>query len=145
MSVNSRRIPMKKLALTNKDLTNFLDTVENKTRKADALRLFEIFQKVASQPTKFWPPSIIGFGEYHYKHESGGEGYIINVGFSPHKACLVLYVIGSVGDNHPLMDKIGKYKAGKVFLYINKLADVDENLLEKIIKLSYRLTIEKYG
>jgi len=128
-----------------KDVDAFLNTIENATRKADAKTLFDIFQNVTGQPAKFWPPSIIGFGEYHYKYESGREGDSPNVAFSPRKANLVMYVMGSVGDDHPLMTKLGKHRTGKACLYVNKLADIDLSVLEEIIRLSYHATLEKYG
>ena len=136
---------MKKLGSTDKDLTNFLDTVENKARRADADTLLEIFERVTGEKPKFWPPSIIGFGEYHYKYESGREGDSVIVGFSPRKARLVMYVMGSVGEDHPLMAKLGKHKTGKACLYVNKLTDIDLSVLEKIIRLSYDKTKKKYG
>jgi len=136
---------MKKSEATEKDLRAFLDGIENKTRRADADTLLEIFEKVTGEKPKFWPPSIIGFGEYHYKYESGREGDTVNVGFSPRKAKLVIYVMGSVGSDHPLMAKLGKHKTGSACLYVNKLADVDLSVLEDIIRLSYNKTKEKYG
>ena len=136
---------MKKSDATIQDIKTFLETVENKTRRADADTLLEIFERVTGQPPKFWPPSIIGFGEYHYKYESGREGDSVNVGFSPRKAKLVMYVMGKVGADHPLMAQLGKYKTGSACLYVNKLADIDLAVLEKIIKISYDGTVKKYG
>lgn len=126
-------------------LATFLSEVENKTRRADADVLMETFQRITGQQPRFWPPSIIGFGTYHYKYESGHEGNSSCVAFSPRKANLVLYVLGSVGADHPLMAKLGKHKSGKSCLYINKLADIDMSVLEEIILLSYQATVEKYG
>ena len=128
-----------------KNVSEFLSGIDNKTRRDDAQALLNIFQKVTGQAPKFWPPSIIGFGEYHYKYASGREGDSLNVGFSPRKANLVIYVMGSVGADHPLMRKLGKHKTGKACLYINKLADIDMAVLEDIIALSYQATIEKYS
>lgn len=128
-----------------KDVTEFIAAVDHDTRREDALRLLDIFHEVTGETAKFWAPSIIGFGDYHYKYESGREGDSPNVAFSPRKARLVLYIMGYVGDDHPLMAKLGKYKTGKVCLYVNKLADIDMDILKQIIRLSYDATIEKYG
>lgn len=128
-----------------KDVRDFISQVENKTRRSDAGTLLDLFQKVTGQAPKFWPPSIIGFGEYHYKYESGREGDAPSVGFSPRKASLVMYVMGSVGADHPLTRKLGKHKTGKACLYVNKLADIDITVLEEIIRLSYQTTVKKYG
>jgi len=136
---------MKKTTSQAKELTAFVNAIENKSRREDAQHLIELFQKITGQPPKLWPPSIIGFGEYHYKYESGREGDSINVGFSPRKSSLVLYVLGSVGADHPLMSKLGKHKTGKACLYINKLTDIDISVLEDIIKLSYEKTVAKYS
>ncbi|MEL6506361.1 MAG: DUF1801 domain-containing protein [Pseudomonadota bacterium] len=92
-----------------------------------------------------WGPSIIGFGQYHYIYDSGREGDMLNVGFSPRKSSLVLYVLGSLGSDEPLLKTLGKYKTGRACLYINRLADVDMGVLEKIIAKSFRLTNEKYN
>ena len=126
------------------DVSCFIDGLENKTRRGDAKTLLEIFQKVTGEDPRLWPSSIIGFGEYHYKYASGHEGDSLNVGFSPRKSNLVMYVMGSVGSDHPLMQKLGKHKTGKACLYVNKLADIDISILEKIILISYKATIEKY-
>lgn len=126
------------------DVSYFIDGLQNKTRQSDAKALLEIFQKVTGDAPRLWPPSIIGFGEYHYKYASGHEGDSLNVGFSPRKSNLVMYVMGSVGSDHPLMEKLGKHKTGKACLYVNKLADIDISVLEKIILVSYKATIKKY-
>ncbi len=127
-----------------KDVSGFINGLENKTRRDDAKTLLELFQRITGESPKLWPPSIIGFGEYHYKYESGHEGDSLIVGFSPRKSNLVMYVMGSVGSDHPLMEKLGKHKTGKACLYVNKLADIDIAILEKIIRISYNATIKKY-
>ena len=130
---------------TPADVRTFLSTVEHPTRSADALVLMEMFARITGEEARFWPPSIIGFGEHHYKYDSGLEGDSPNVAFSPRKARLVLYVMGSVGADHPLMAKLGKHKTGSACLYINKLADIDLGVLEQIVRLSYDKTVAKYG
>lgn len=130
---------------TKESVSAFINGVENETRKRDAKTVLAMMKKITGEKPKMWGPSIIGFGEYHYKYESGREGDMLNVGFSPRKANLVLYVMGSIAEDDPLRSKLGKYKTGKACLYVNKLDDIDLAVLEKIIAKSYKATIAKYG
>ena len=130
---------------TRASVTAFINAVDNATRKKDAKTLLATFKKVTGEKAKMWGPSIIGFGEYHYKYESGREGDAPNVGFSPRKANIALYVMGSIPEGDPLRIRLGKYKASKGCLYINKLEDVDLAVLEKIIRKSYDATKKKYA
>ncbi len=122
---------------TRASVTQFINAVENDTRRKDAKTLLATMKKITGDKPVMWGPSIIGFGEYHYKYDSGREGDMCLVGFSPRKANMVLYVLGSLDDNDPLLGKLGKYKRGRACLYVNKLDDVDLGVLEKIIKKSY--------
>ncbi len=126
-------------------VTAFIDAVENDTRKQDAKTAVALFKKATGEKPKMWGPSIIGFGEYHYKYESGREGDMCNVGFSPRKANMVMYVMGTLGEDEPLLKKLGKYKMGKACLYVNKFDDIDLAVLEKMIAKSYKATKKKYG
>lgn len=130
---------------TTASVTAFIDAVENEARKRDAKTLLDMMKKITGEKPKMWGPSIIGFGKYHYKYDSGREGDMLNVGFSPRKANLALYVMGSIAQDDPLRDKLGKYKTGKSCLYINKLEDVDLKVLERLVAKSYRATRKKYG
>ncbi len=129
---------------TGQSVTAFINSVENETRRRDAKTVLAMMKKITGEKPKMWGPTIIGFGEYHYKYESGREGDMLNVGFSPRKANLVLYVLGSLGDDESLLQKLGKYKTGRACLYVNKLEDVDVKVLEKMIKKSYDATKRKY-
>lgn len=126
-------------------VTAYINGVENETRRKDAKTLLAMMKKVTGEKPKMWGPSIIGFGEYHYKYESGREGDTLNVGFSPRKANMVLYVMGSIPEDDPLRKKLGKYKTGKSCLYVNKLDDVDLKTLEKIIDKSYKATKKRWA
>ncbi len=88
---------------------------------------------------------MIGFGTYHYKYESGREGDMLAVGFSPRKANMVLYVLGSLGEDEPLLKKLGPYKNGRSCLYVNALDKVDLGVLEKIVAKSYKATKTQWG
>ncbi len=125
---------------TQKSVTSFIQEVENDARRQDAKTLLALMKKITGEKAKMWGPSIIGFGKYHYKYESGREGDMLNVGFSPRKANMVLYVLGSLKDDDPLLSKLGKFKRGRACLYVNKLSDVDTNILEKVIAKSYKTT-----
>lgn len=100
---------------------------------------------VTGNRPKMWGPSMVGFGQYHYKYESGREGDMFLVGFSPRAASLVLYVLGSIKDDDPLFEKLGKFKRGRGCLYVNKLDDVDKGVLTRLIKKSYQNTKRKYS
>ena len=150
----AKKAPAKKKAARRNDneytvpnaasVTAFINAVENDTRKRDAKTALALFKKVTGEKPKMWGPSIIGFGEYHYKYESGREGDMLNVGFSPRKANMVMYVMGSLGDDEPLLKKLGKYKTGRACLYVNKFDDIDLKILEKMIAKSYAATKKKY-
>ncbi|MBL4619938.1 MAG: DUF1801 domain-containing protein [Marinicaulis sp.] len=123
----------------------FINAVENETRKRDAKILLAMMKKITGEKPKMWGPTIIGFGQHHYQYESGREGDGLDVGFSPRKANMVLYVLGSLSNDDLLLGKLGKFKRGKSCLYINKLSDVDEKVLSKIVEKSYKLTKKKWG
>ncbi len=130
---------------TQNSVTAFINAVDHETRKKDAKTALALFKKVPGENPKIWGPSIIGFGEYHYKYESGREGDMLAVGFSPRKANMVMYVMGMIDDDDPLLAKLGKFKTGKACLYVSKFDDIDLKILEKIIDKSYKQTKKKYG
>jgi hypothetical protein len=119
---------------TQVSVKSFIDGIENDTRRADARTLLKLFEKVSGWKAKMWGPSIIGFGAYHYTYESGHSGTACAIGYSPRKANLVIYAADFPG-KEALLAKLGKHKGGiDQCLYINKLADVDLAVLEKIVK-----------
>lgn len=113
----------------------FLNAVENERRREDGKEVLKLMQTVTGSKPVMWGPSIIGFGRHAYRTEGGHEGEIMDVGFSPRKANLVLY-IGSALNDTKLMSKLGKHKRGKGCLYINKLDDVDRDVLRKLVEQS---------
>ena len=141
---NTKKAPLK-TALTKASVSAFLNAVEHEQRRRDAKAVLAMMKRITGQKPKMWGDSIVGFGEYHYRYESGREGDMLNVGFSPRKANLVLYVMGSIADDDPLRSKLGKYKTGRACLYVNKLDDIDLAVLEKIIEKSFKKTIERWG
>jgi hypothetical protein len=111
----------------------FIDALTDPTRRADAKALVKLMQNAAGEKPKLWGPSIIGFGSYHYKYDSGREGDMPLIGFSPRKAATVLYIMSGLSDSEALLARLGKHTTGKGCLYIRKLADVDQGVLEALV------------
>jgi hypothetical protein len=122
---------------TDESVTKFLNSVEDERKRKDCFEIVEIIRQVTGMPPKMWGTSIIGFGSYHYKYESGHEGDMCLIGFSPRKQNIVLYSMGGAERNAELLQKLGKHKTGKGCLYINKLSDVNMDVLKKLIKNSF--------
>ncbi|MGR3808939.1 DUF1801 domain-containing protein [Jiulongibacter sp. NS-SX5] len=123
----------------------FLNAVDHEVKRKDAFHVKEMMESITGLPPKMWGPSIIGFGSYHYKYDSGREGDMLKVGFSPRKTALTLYIMPGFDRYEELMAKLGKYKTGKSCLYIKRLADVDEEILKELIKGSWDYMTNKYG
>lgn len=123
---------------------DFIATVEHPTRRSDAETLLDLMARVTGWEPKMWGPAIIGYGEYHYKYESGREGDFMRTGFSPRKQNMVVYIMPGYTDFDPILDRLGKYKKGKSCLYINKLADVDLGVLEELIQAGLDDMAKKY-
>jgi len=122
---------------TNESTIDFINTfVEDETKKKDAFELIKIMQEVTHFEPKMWGPSIIGFGSYHYKYASGHEGDAPLVGFSPRKAAISLYINIPTENRDELLSKLGKHKASKGCIYVKKIADIDIEVLKKMISLS---------
>ncbi|MGA2085714.1 MAG: DUF1801 domain-containing protein [Terracidiphilus sp.] len=114
-------------------VASFLDAIPDQTKRADAKALVKLMQSVTGEKPKMWGPSIVGFGSYHYKYESGREGDSLIAGFSPRKAATVLYGIAGADGAPALLAQLGKHTTGKGCLYIKKLADVDPKVLETLV------------
>ena len=127
------------------DVNAFIDAVENPRRRADARQLLELMQTVTGEPPKMWGPSIVGFGKYHYRYASGREGDSLVVGFSPRKQNLVIYIMPGFSDYGELLGKLGKFRTGRSCLYVNKLDDVDLQLLEQLVRESVEEMKRRYG
>jgi hypothetical protein len=111
----------------------FVDALTDETRRADAKALVKLMQRASGEKAMMWGPSIVGFGSYHYKYESGREGDMPLVGFSPRKAATVLYGLMGAAASEALLGKLGKHTTGKGCLYIKKLGDVDQEVLEALV------------
>lgn len=127
-----------KTKVNDDSVENFINQVENETKRQDSFKILEIYKRATGKEPKMWGASIIGFGQYHYKSErSRQEGDWPLAGFSPRKQNLTLYVMSDLHDYGDLLKDLGKHKTSKACLYINKLSDVDMTVLEKLIKQSY--------
>ena len=122
----------------------FLDAVPDSQRREDAGKVRAMMERLSGEPAKMWGPSIVGFGRYHYKYDSGHEGDMARIGFSPRAKELVLYLVGGFPPHQALMDRLGKYRTGKSCLYIKRLSDVDESVLEALVAESLDYMREKY-
>ena len=118
---------------TKLSVAAFIDTLTDPVRRSDAKALIKLMQNAAGEKPRMWGPSIIGFGSYHYKYESGREGDMPVIAFSPRKAATVLYGVNGFGEAKALLARLGKHSTGKGCLYIKKLADVDQHILETLI------------
>jgi hypothetical protein len=130
---------------TNASVEEFLESVENPTRKADGLKLLEIMKEVTQEKPVMWGTNIVGFGTLHYKYASGREIDWMKVGFSPRKRSLTVYLTPGLDKIDDLREKLGKHRTGKGCLYINKLTDIDEDVLKQIIKKSVEVSETRYG
>ncbi|MBA3354551.1 MAG: DUF1801 domain-containing protein [Pyrinomonadaceae bacterium] len=128
---------------TKESVSGFLKKVSDKDRREDCLKVLEIMKDVTGEEPKMWGSSIVGFGRYHYKYESGREGESMITGFSPRKGDLTLYIIGGFEPVSDLMARLGKHKIGKSCLYLKKLADVDAGVLRKIVEKSVKGMADK--
>lgn len=122
----------------------FLRSIDNPTRRRDALKMLDIMGETTGQKPQMWGSAIVGFGSYHYKYASGREGDWMMTGFSPRKAALTVYIMAGFPRHDALMKKLGKHKTGKSCLYINKLEDVDEKILRELIKASWTYMLKTY-
>jgi len=118
---------------TKLSVAAYIDAIANETKRADAKTLVKLMQSASGEKAAMWGPSIVGFGSYHYKYDSGREGDMPLIGFSPRKAATVLYLMLGTGNYTAQLAKLGKHSTGKGCLYIKKLADVDEKALADLI------------
>lgn len=127
-----------KTTQTEISVTDFINAVEDDTKRNDSFELITIMQKQTGFEAKMWGPSIIGFGSYHYKYESGHEGDAPLVGFSPRKDAFSFYACLTDENKEELLPNFGKHKVAKACVYFKKLADIDPEILKKMISLSVK-------
>jgi hypothetical protein len=132
-----------KTAATAQSVEDFLAGVDL-ARQGDCRELVELFSEITGEPAKMWGSSIVGFGSYHYRYASGREGDFMEVGFSPRKSALTLYIISGFEDAPELMEKLGKFTTGKSCLYVKKLDDLHRPTLKRLVKHSVKTLRKRY-
>ncbi len=115
----------------------FLDSVEHDTRRQDGYALCDLMARISGQEPVMWGPTIVGFGQYHYKYDSGREGDMCRIGFSPRKSSLSLYVTCDATRHADILSRLGKHKTGAGCIYVNKLADVDMKVMEELVRAGW--------
>jgi Domain of unknown function (DU1801) len=134
-----------KTQATSVEVEAYLATIEPETRRSEGLIIAQVMQDISGHPPRMWGPSMIGFGTYHYRYDSGREGDMFRIGFAPRKPNLVLYgVADSEGFDDDLAALGGKATTGKSCLYIKRLSDVDMNVLERIIQKGWAHMAARY-
>lgn len=123
-----------KTQATTQSVADFIAAVEHPTRRADAVALNAMFRDVTGWQPRMWGPSMIGYGAYHYTYDSGRSGDFLATGFSPRKSSMSIYIMPGYADFSDILARLGKHKIGKSCLYINKLADVDMNVLQELVR-----------
>jgi len=122
----------------------FLEGITPAQKQTDCFTLLATMKSIAGLEPKMWGPSIIGFGDYHYKYESGREGDSFRIGFSPRAQNLSIYIMPGYQDFDDELSRLGKHKMGKSCLYIKRLSDIDEDVLREMLVKGLRLMEEKY-
>ena len=129
---------------TDVSVIEFIENVESPKKREDAYKLLDIFTETTGFEAKMWGPSIIGFGSYHYVYESGHEGDAAIVGFSPRKAKISLYLTAAQSKREELLKRLGKHTSGKMCVYVNKMADINEDVLQEFITETVKFMNETY-
>ena len=130
---------------TDASVEDSLAAIEDETRRSDCAALVRLMSRITKQPPKMWGSSIVGFGSYHYKYESGREGDAGLTGFSSRKGDISVYLVASGAEQEQLLAKLGKHKMGKACLYIRRLSDVDTRVLERLVARSVAEVRRRYG
>lgn len=136
-----------KTTATEVSVADFIAAVPDPRRREEAVVVDAIYRRVTRLEPRMWGPTMIGYGSYRYRYASGHEGEAMRGGFSPRKAAMMVYLMGNYSNRQPEADalfaRLGKYKTGKSCLYINKLADVDLEALEALVRLSWEAMNER--
>lgn len=133
-----------KMKENDSSVIEFIENVESLKKREDAYKLLDVFAETSGYKAKMWGSSIIGFGAYHYKYASGHEGDAPLVGFSPRKAKISLYFATGDTERQELLKDFGKHTSGKACVYINKVADIDVDVLKALINQSIKFLKETY-
>ena len=134
-----------KTQANSQSVKTFLDKIDDPVRREECFKVLRMMQKATGHKAVMWGTSIVGFGSYHYKYESGREGDFMLVGYSPRKSALTIYIISGFSRYESLMEKLGKFKTGKSCLYLKTLEDVDFEVLTELVTLSSERIAAKYN
>jgi hypothetical protein len=137
-------MPTQKLQPSEESVDRFLDSIPDRTRRAECYALLGMMKRVTNAEPKIWGSALVGFGNYHDKYASGHEGDCFVAGFAARKGALTLYITAGVERFQNHLSKLGKHKAGKGCLYIKKLEDVDSSVLEDLVSKSVEWTRSRY-
>ncbi|MEO5775579.1 MAG: DUF1801 domain-containing protein [Flavobacterium sp.] len=132
-----------KTKATEVNVTEFIQKVDNEVKRNDSFQLVEFFKMITGCEAKMWGPTIIGFGNYHYKYDSGHEGDMPIAAFSPRKDAIVFY-FAEFKNREQLLEKLGKHKSGKACVYVKKLEDINLSILEELTRASIHYISSKY-
>jgi hypothetical protein len=133
-----------KTKVNDASVSDFLESIANEQTRNDCQTIVQIMQQATNSSAKMWGTNIIGFGTYHYQYASGREADWMQIGFSPRKQNMVLYIGSGFEEYEKLLAQLGKHSCGKSCLYIKKLSDIDLPTLEKLIQDSIKHMLEKY-
>lgn len=122
---------------TDASVTDFLNSIPDERKRQDGFTLLALMSEITGLEPKMWGPSMVGFGDVHYKYESGREGDMFKVGFSPRKQNLTIYITDGFANYQELLAKLGKHKTSVSCLYVNKLADIDLTVLREMVSRSF--------
>ncbi len=124
---------------------DFLNSIKDQQKRADCFAVLETMKSISKEQPVMWGSSIVGFGTYHYKYNSGREGDWMKIGFSPRKEAITLYIMSGFSEYESLLKKLGKHKTGKACLYIKKLPDINLDILEELIRQSINSVTKRYA
>lgn len=130
---------------TEASVDEYIAAIEDETRRSDCKTLIKMMSGITKQPPKMWGSSIVGFGSYHYKYESGREGDMCLTGFSSRKGDISVYLVASGANQEQLLSRLGKHRMGKACLYIRRLDLIDDKVLRQLIEESKAEVLRRYG
>ncbi len=133
-----------KTEFTDKNVDDFLQTLESEQKRKDSYELIALMEKITGEKAKMWGSTIVGFGNYHYKYESGYEGNAPLIGFSPRKTAISLYVFTGLQEHEHMLENLGKFTMGKACIYVKRLTDINLDALTGLLNHSIDYVSAKY-
>lgn len=134
-----------KTEFTDKNVDDFLQTLESEQKRKDSYELIALMEKITGEKAKMWGSTIVGFGNYHYKYESGHEGNAPLIGFSPRKTAISLYVFTGLQEHEHMLENLGKFTMGKACIYVKRLTDINLDALTGLLNHSIDYVSTKYN